>query len=189
MQPRSEGDLVDYAPAPCPADKCVADLVAGDLVITEIMKDPSAVGDSDGEFFEVYNASGGSVNLDGLALWDDGSDSETASSSDVFKDGEYIVFGNNIDSSANGGLTVDIEFGMSVGNSDDEIGLGDTKSPIDYVAYNDTDFPDTAGYSMQLDAAVLSATDNDSGENWCLASTSYGDGDFGTPGSVNDSCP
>lgn len=40
----------------------------GDLVITEVMPDPSAVGDSDGEWFEVKNTSGAAVDLNGLQM-------------------------------------------------------------------------------------------------------------------------
>ena len=34
----------------------------------------------------------------------------------------------------------------------------------------------------------VTAADNDNGLNWCSATTSYGDGDLGTPGSPNPSC-
>ena len=34
----------------------------------------------------------------------------------------------------------------------------------------------------------MSASSNDSASNWCEATSTYGDGDFGTPGSSNDTC-
>ena len=36
---------------------------------------------------------------------------------------------------------------------------------------------------------TLDATSNDSMVNWCEASSSYGNGDLGTPGDINDNCP
>jgi len=35
----------------------------------------------------------------------------------------------------------------------------------------------------------LDATSNDDGSNWCLSSSTYGSGDFGTPGTANAACP
>ena len=50
------------------------------------------------------------------------------------------------------------------------------------------DFPVPTGSSFTLEPSS-SHTDNDIGETWCLPSTSFGIGDFGTPGSENESCP
>ncbi|MFT5993630.1 MAG: cysteine-rich repeat protein, partial [Bradymonadia bacterium] len=44
----------------------------GDLVITEIMPDPTAVGDDTGEWFEVLNLSGDALSLTNVELTDDG---------------------------------------------------------------------------------------------------------------------
>ena len=189
LEPTSAADYIGYTELPCPADLCVEDLVAGDLVITEIMKNPSAVSDTDGEFFEVYNSSGGSVCLDGLQIWDDGSDSTTVSSTLVIPADSYVVFGLSDDSSLNGGVTVDVVYSsVSMANGDDEIGLGDLSSPIDYVAYTDADFPDTAGTSMALDPSAIDAASNDDPANWCDSTSVFGSGDYGTPGSENPSC-
>jgi hypothetical protein len=184
-------DLVGYTPSPCRADKCAADLVAGDLVITEIMKNPAAVDDTTpgGEWFELYNASGGTVDLNGLDLWDDDTDATTLSSADVFAARATIVLGNNADTSTNGGVTVDIEYsGVSLANGDDEVGLGDRTAPIDHVAYTDAAFPDTSGASLSLDPGSMDVVANDDGANWCDGQTAYGVGDLGTPGAANDTC-
>ena len=47
----------------------LADIGAGDLVISEIMPYPTGVAASKGQWFEVYNASGVPVNLNGVALF------------------------------------------------------------------------------------------------------------------------
>jgi hypothetical protein len=75
-----------------------------------------------------------------------------------------------------------------MGNSDDEVILLDGSSnEIDRVEYdNGTTFPDPTGASMVLQDPAL---DNNAGANWCESTTAYGDGDRGTPGSVNDCLP
>jgi len=48
----------------------VAGTAGADLVITEIMQNPSAVSDGDGEYFEVYNSGGAAVNMNGYTIVD-----------------------------------------------------------------------------------------------------------------------
>jgi hypothetical protein len=189
LVPRSASDVVATVVS-CPADKCAEDLVSGDLIVTEIMKDPAMVDDTDGEWFEVYNASGGSVNLDGFGLYDDGSDATTLTSSDVFAAGAYIVLCRDADLASNGGLPCDIEYsGFNLANGDDEVGLGSAASSVDWVGYDDATFPDTAGASMALDYRYMGAGTNDDGSYWCDGTASYGDGDLGSPGARNSACP
>ncbi len=170
-------------------DLQVEDLVAGDLLITEIMKNPSAVADDDGEWFEVLNASGQVVNLDGLQIYDAGSDFFTVSGAVIADVDTYLVFGKNSDDSANGGVTVDYDYDtMSLANGDDEVILANTTEIIDGVFYEDSSFPDSSGVSATLDPNHFDLIDNDDGANWCDASSAFGDGDLGTPGVANDSC-
>ncbi len=170
-------------------DLQVEDLVAGDLLITEIMKNPSAVADDDGEWFEVLNASGQVVNLDGLQIYDAGSDFFTVSGAVIADVDTYLVFGKNSDDSANGGVTVDYDYDtMSLANGDDEVILANTTEIIDGVFYEDSSFPDSSGVSATLDPNHFDVIDNDDGANWCDASSAFGDGDLGTPGVANDSC-
>ena len=172
----------------------VADLVEGDLIISEFMQNPAKVDDSLGEWFEVYNNSGGTLDLDGLYVADDGSDSFTVSGALLVDAGDYVVFGNNSDSKTNGGVTVDYSYGtsMALANGDDEIVLADSSklgTIYDEIAYDDgATFPDGSGASAQLNDDTWDAGDNDDGSNWCLGTASYGDGDLGTPGADNAVC-
>jgi len=69
-------------------------LVEGDLVITEIMRDPSQVGDTEGEWFEVYNPGSSDLALcDGWYVEDADSDSFNVTSSVVVPAGGYAVIG------------------------------------------------------------------------------------------------
>ncbi len=174
----------------------VGDLNSGELVITEIMQNPSAVSDTYGEWFEVLNKSGETVDLEGLEIRDTGTNVTTIDSSVVIADGYYAVLGRNADTSLNGGVALDYDYGSFWLEHDnaDEIILqvtldSGTVKEIDRVAYdNGATFPDPTGASMALDPAKLNATANDIGANWAVATCPYGDGDYGTPGYANSSC-
>ena len=92
--------------------------------------------------------------------------------------------------SLNGGLSLDYVYAsLQLGNSDDELVLSNTTGTIDWIAWdNGVVFPDPTGASMSLSPRFLDATSNDDGASWCEASSSYGAGDLGTPGSSNDGC-
>ena len=166
-------------------------LSAGDLIITEVMPDPVAVSDANGEWFEIYNDTGVGLNLQGLGFMDDGSDDFTVSGTLYLPAGEYMVFGKNADTSTNGGVDVDYEYdsGMGLTNSSDELYIYTSTDFIDSIEWdNGATFPNPSGASIALDPGT-SAADNDSGFNWCEGTSAYGDGDLGTPGAENDACP
>jgi len=166
----------------------------GQIVINEIMQNPSAVLDSAGEWFELYNAGTAEVDLVGWVIKDDGSNTHTlatANGTTTIAAGGYLVLGINGNSSENGGVTVDYDYpsNWSLGNSDDEVVLeNDAGVEQDRVAYdNGATFPDPNGASMALRATDL---DNNVGDNWCTSPTEWSGsaGDEGTPGAAND-CP
>lgn len=173
-----------------PCNLTVADLVAGDLVVTEIMQNPDAVSDTPGEWFEIYNASGCDVDLDGLMVDDDGTDGFAVSGTTTVVDGDWFVFGADADTGLNGGATVDYDYsGFTLGNSDDEVVLWNGTVEIDRVNYDGgPNFPDPTGASMNLNVDTTDAVSNDSSGNWCEAVTAFGLGDLGTPGAANDTC-
>ena len=161
-----------------------------EVVITEIIQNPAAVSDANGEWFEVFNPTASAIDIDGWTIRDDGSDSHTISNGGplLVPAGGFLVLARNGDSGTNGGVTVDYEYsGITLANGDDEVILEDAFSnEIDRVEYDGgPNFPDPTGASMSLIAATL---DNNAGFNWCEASTPFGDGDLGTPGAAND-CP
>jgi len=59
---------------------------------------------------------------------------------------------------------------------------------IDAVTYG-PEFPPVAGQSLSLKPSAFDAIANDDPTAWCPASTTYGDGDWGTPGWENPNCP
>ena len=128
----------------------MVDVQPGDLVITEIMNNPSSVSDSDGEWFEIVNLSQTDINLNGLELGDDDGVESVVDVDLVIESNQHLVFGLNADTGINGGISVDFEYSsINLSNSDDSLVLSVNGSPLDRVAYDGT-FPTVAGKSMSL---------------------------------------
>lgn len=152
------------------------------MVITEIMQNPNAVGDTSGEWFEVYNPSSGTVNLNGWTIRDNGSDSHTINQDVFVASGAFAVLGRNGNTGTNGGITVDYVYsGFTLGNGADEVVLEDASGTvIDEVAYDGgATWPDPTGASMELNDP---ANDNNVGANWAAATNVLASGDKATPG-------
>ncbi len=157
------------------------------IIITEIMQNPSEVSDSYGEWFEIYNADTGSYDLRDWTVRDNGSDSHVITGEDpvIIEPGEYFVMGRNGDYSLNGGVEVDYDYSsLILGNSDDEIIIlnGDGLEVCRVEYDGGPEFPDPAGASMAL---LDLESDINVGANWTESTTPYGDGDLGTPGEAN----
>jgi len=182
--PYGDGDLG----TPGGANDCAVEL--SEIVINEIIQNPSAVSDSNGEWFEVYNSTGTGIDINGWTIEDNDFDSHVISNGGPLTvlAGGYLVLGINSDFSTNGGVNVDYQYsGIFLSNGSDELVLlDDSMVEVDRVEWdNGATFPDPNGASMSLKDPAL---DNNDGANWCTASTPYGDGDLGTPGGAND-CP
>lgn len=167
----------------------VSSLGAGDLVVSEIMTNPTQVADFRGEWFEIYNPSGFDINLNGLAVSSSGNGGFTVDDDVVINNGDFAIFAVNANPNRNGGLT-NIDFIYSYASLSfarkDDITLSADGTQIDSVTIT-SNHPNGVGASLSLD--TLSATANNFANNWCESSSTYGLGDFGTPNASNDSCP
>tara|TARA_B100000315_G_scaffold186980_1_gene176513 strand:+ start:296 stop:2146 length:1851 start_codon:yes stop_codon:yes gene_type:complete len=157
------------------------------LVINEVMQNPSAVSDINGEWFELTNTGSAVINLNGLILKDNNSDYHTVVSDGgvLINPGEFVVLGREGDIDLNGGVELNYVYNnFNLGNTWDQIIIQHpTGLIIDEISYdNGETFPDPTGASMIL---VDPLADNEQGENWVSSTQSYGDGDFGSPGSSN----
>jgi hypothetical protein len=172
-----------------PACEAPTDLTAyepGSLVITEIMRDPDSIMDANGEWFEIYNASGITLNLNGLRFMDDGSNAFTVGRSIVLGPGEYAVFANTSGALGTGSSPTFVfsAASMALGNSADELIIMAGTVEVDRVEWTGA-FPSVAGRAMSLKPAFTTFTGNDSSSNWCDAGTRFATGDYGTPGAAN----
>lgn len=160
-----------------------ASLQSGDLLISEVMSNPAAVSDTHGEWFEIFNASASIHDLNGLVISDDGSNSHTINnaSSLFINPGDYLVLGRNDDSLINGGLILDYVYSnFTLANTTDQIILLYDSIEIARLDYNGAPFG-MAGVSAEITAQKSVTTQAD---YQATAITQYGDGDFGTPGSM-----
>lgn len=153
--------------------------IISELYITEVMANPSAVSDTYGEWFELYNPTTEAFELNGIALSDNGSNYHIISSTDslLIMPGEYFVLGRNDDPLLNGGYNPDYIYSNFVlGNSDDEIILTDTLGNQLILEYL-SGFVEN-GHSLELTTTVMNPA------NYIATySFTYGSGDYGTPGS------
>jgi hypothetical protein len=171
----------------------VTPLAAGDLVITEIMMNPAVVNDTDAEWFEIYNPGTMTVNLNGLTVGT-GSATDTIDSDVFIAASGYALLALSSDSGLTDGLpTPDFVYsGLAFDEtSADALSVIDGGTTIDAVGWDGSTWTVTEGYSWSLDPGTLTATDNDTWTNWCNASGSdaYGSNNYGTPGTVNPTCP
>jgi len=160
-----------------------------DVVFAEVMQNPrDGASDPDGEWFELLNLTSDDLNLAGCTIRDEGTDSHTISGTLTIPAHGRVVLGYTDDTGANGGVSVDYEYGSSIslGNGDDELVL-ECNGEIDRIEYdNGVTWPNVNGASMNLDEAH--ALDNHLGNHWCESTTDMGAGDMGTPGLPNISC-
>ena len=170
----------------------------GEVIVTEIMKNPAAVNDTYGEYIEVTNVGGEPVNLHSFILRDEDFDSTFINqpAGIVIEPGEAAVLCRNASTTVNGGVACDYDYenfilGQTSGGGD-EVVLELDGVVIDRVDYLTDTWPDQSGHAMNLDPAAYDATANDDLSNWCDTPTSDAyklpSGDWGTPGAFNPTC-
>ncbi len=159
-----------------------ADLVAGDVIVTEIMANPSFCRDNDGEWIEVYNASDASVDLAGLLVKDDSTRSGTVDRKTVLAPGQFAVLARGNGSSFCYGFTPNAFYGgaPALNNGGDTVRLVNGNGAVDVSATYGTG---DAGVSFELLPGAFDGDANDDFANWAPAIAPLGDsGDYGTPG-------
>ena len=160
----------------------------GELIITEFMANPSAVSDTKGEWFEIYNASSTDLLLNGLIISDSGSNKHTLTSNEdvILPAGQFFLLAKSGDPEENGGLSPDYVYSnFTLGNSEDEIILSlEDESILDEITYN-SEWPIFSGASLELNPSMEDAEINNIPANWHPAVEIYGDGDLGTPKLTN----
>ena len=173
------------------SDTTATGVQPGDIVITEIMQNPGAVYDSDGEWFEIYNNSNQTVDLNGWYIKDDDSDQHRIDNGGALNiaPGQYLVLGINGDSLTNGGMKINYMYsGIALANGADELVLclSDNATEIDRVTWDGGPaWPDPNGASMYFNGSMND--ENNNGALWEESASAWtgSAGDKGTPGKPN----
>lgn len=173
-------------------------LEAGDIIITEIMVNPTMVTDANGEWFEVYNTSESDIDINGWKISDDKSEHIITSQWPVLVAAQtYAVLTKKGNPTDNGGIVPDYSYQSTsdspstfmVNNDHDSLTLTAQSMLIDKVSYHiDFAWPVAPGVSMQLSSESLDGAANDAPLNWCMGTAVYGAGDQGSPGWPNQAC-
>jgi len=164
-----------------------APAAAGELVVSELMANPDAVSDANGEWFEVQNRTSATLALKGLVV-ESGNDSFTVTATVQVGPGRYAVFARKADPAVNGGAPVLFGWGaggLDLTNTADSIRLVMNGIEIDQVAYG-AGWTVPNGKSLSLRSQALTLGHNDAPADWCVARTAMSGGDLGTPGAAND---
>ena len=167
------------------------ELSAGDLVLTEIMHNPTQVADVRGEWFEVKNLSGGVLQLNGLDVASSNDTGFSVTSNSWIGPNRYGLFANRAGETINGGLPdVSVTWSAStlVLGQTDSLSLNSSGSVVDTVSYDRFTWGTYNGVSLNLSPVATDETDNDTARFWCSGATVYGDGDYGTPKAANTDC-
>ena len=180
------------------ATGCKVALVPGDLVITEVFADFKASGGAPGsdtgkEWFEIYNAKGQPIELDGVTITHsrpDGAKPDTHTIGHAtIAPGQFFTLGNAAQELLP--AYVDYGYGADLGdfyNADGgKLALSCGDREIDSAIYDHI----TEGHARELTRAQPPEyTLNDESAQWCQANdTEFEDGNFGTPGAENDCQP
>ncbi len=194
VDPEESGLFVDTdSDLPTGSGTPASSLLAGDLVLTELMVDPFDCLDAEAEYIEVFNASGDEVDLNGLVVeierGDGTIDSWTVTGARNVLDGDYAV---GVRAHANRCYGYPAEFGYQTHGMDNAGGIVRLKAGstvIDSFDYGSVGaIP--VGASLQLDADAIDASSNDLADNWCASVASIAGAvvDRGTPGRPNETC-
>ncbi|MSQ84947.1 MAG: DUF4215 domain-containing protein [Myxococcales bacterium] len=168
-------------------------VVAGGLVITEIMYNPAQVEDDVGEWIELYNPGAAAVTLNGVIL-------QTGTLSPiqhiiegpaaiVVEPKGFALLALSADPAINGGLPKpNYVYGkLILSSTAATLSIWSGGKELDKVAYGPS-WPLFTGKSLAVDPTLATAATNDGPQGWCKGQATYGKGDYGSPGATNPSC-
>lgn len=157
-------------------------LSGGIVVINEFMAHPLAsYTETDGEWVELYNRSGDWVNLSGWVLSNALGQAVTMSTYLLPPEGYYVLCACG-DESMNGGLDPDYVYSNFMINDTGRLTLSShSREIIDEIVYTSS-WPITEGRSCErINPGWISNMPS----TWDESTLTFGNGDFGTPGTLN----
>jgi hypothetical protein len=148
-------------------------ILVSDLLISEVMANPSALPDAHGEWFELYNPTDHEINLRDIWIGDDDRDLHKIETDLLILPTEYLTLARSVDP----GFTPDYVYdNFTLGNGADEIVFSDGLMELLRLDYG-AGFVE-AGQSRELLGLPQLAPNF----GLTFASIGYDLGDIGTPG-------
>jgi hypothetical protein len=164
------------------------------LLITEVMYNPAALSDTEGEYIELYNAGSAAVNLNGMVIRRGSNNDKHVISTDVVvQPGTYVLLGR----SANACSQVDYVYSVItlVNSGGDEIIInrfgtdGTDGEVVCRLNFGAPGFTTTLnGKSIQLSRNKYTKNEAGLASSWCTSTLVYNTGDYGSPGTENNIC-
>jgi hypothetical protein len=155
------------------------------VLITELLIDPDAVGDTLGEWLELHNPGDAPVNLAGWSLGTLERSEHVIAAELWLPPGAYVVLARNDDAAANGGVVAAYRYsGVGLANTSDTLVLrAPDGSIVDAVAWG-AESGLTAQPGASLERASLERASLDDPAQWVVAAQPWpgSAGDFGSPG-------
>jgi len=162
----------------------------GDVIVCEVMADPAAVADEDGEWFEICNLTDEDMDLVNWMLVSGHGEEVKINAPLVLPAMGRLVVARNGNETENGGVQADYALGdfvFDLMESMDDIELWLDVKLIYGITWG-AQWPLEEGASFSLDPLAHDSISAGSYLSWCASGSSYGDGDRGTPGDENDLC-
>lgn len=159
-------------------------LVAGDVIFTELLRDPDAVSPPRGQFTEIYNASDRRISLVGFRFTSSLGDATLPDV--ILSPGDAGVLCVDSDPAVNGGL--DCLGDVPYLADDDALSLTAAGVVLDELDLASWPEP-VGGISIELAIGKLEGSANDSYDAWCASTSEMPSGDLGSPGDVDPHCP
>ena len=176
-------EIVSIKDSTTVSTKTVAELTAGNLLLTEVMPNPNAVDDTYGEWLEIYNNASFPININGLII-KASSKSLTNTVDHVMQPGEYVFFCKD----PQGGTGAVNYYGsaLTLVNSNGSLQLLSSDGTTIIAEMTFTSSP--TGASLSLDPTKMTYDLAKDPSSWCTATSVYSTGDKGTPGLANTAC-
>jgi hypothetical protein len=189
------GDTGDTDPPDVPEpprDLGLAELVAGDLIITEIMANPEDCADFAAEYIEVYNRRELPVNITGLRVLVGGTSVDVSSVGDPIPAGGYGLLRYTTGAPpACYGLVANALYVMAARMPDNGAVIRLSHGGTVFDEVNATNWAQFApGAAIELDNGRLDASLNNDAAMWCRAAQVFPSAaiDLGSPGEPNPGC-
>ena len=164
---------------------------SGALVITELMPDPDDVGDSAGEYVELFNTTDSDLNLSGITFTDDGGNAFTVNEDVTAPAGDFIVLCINEDASANGGVACAYDYpnGFSLNQSAESITLTDASGAVLFALSYDEGSAFGPGVALELQAVSLGQDGATVQDDYQAAASNVNDADENGDGDLDQGSP